>query len=238
MGAIKVVGLDLDGTVTAAKSQIEEKNKHILALLTKKYRVVIAGAGYYERILSQIDAMPVDIIGNYGMQYAEYSKDEGRHILLKNDKAGINRQDVIDRAERIYSHFHLESVTGDKVQFYPSGCFTVALLGTMAEKEDKAVFDPKRELRRRMHSYVSELFPEYTVFIGGETSFDMAPKGYDKLRAIREYCARHGIALDSLVFAGDDYGQHGNDESLYKSNIRFIKIADYRELESKLSFLL
>ena len=42
------------------------------------------------------------------------------------------------------------------------------------------------------------------------------------------YCEKNGIALDEVVFVGDDYGPGGNDESVYLSPIRFVKVDDYR----------
>ena len=46
--------------------------------------------------------------------------------------------------------------------------------------------------------------------------------------AIKKYCEKMGIAEDEIAFVGDDYGPGGNDESVYKSPIRFITIDDYR----------
>lgn len=94
----------------------------------------------------------------------------------------------------------------------------------------KLAYDPDRTKRRAIHQIVIDTFPEYIVFIGGSSSFDMAPKPYDKFYALAQYCKEHGYSLDEVAYFGDDYGPGGNDESIYLSPIRFIPVDDYTKL--------
>ena len=66
----------------------------------------------------------------------------------------------------------------------------------------------------------------------------MAPKPYDKAYALSEYCKEHGILHSEVVYVGDDYGEGGNDESVYLSDFNFVKIDDYTTLPEVLAFLL
>ena len=116
---------------------------------------------------------------------------------------------------------------GDNVEYHSSGCITFPLLGTKAEQSDKLAFDPDRKKRRAFYGEVKKLFPEYTVFVGGSSSFDMAPKPYNKYYALNAYCNERGIAHDAVIFAGDDYGEGGNDESVYLSDFGFEKVDNY-----------
>ena len=77
-------------------------------------------------------------------------------------------------------------------------------------------------------------FPEYTVFVGGTSSFDMAPKPYNKYYALAQLCAERGLRHDEVVFVGDDYGIGGNDEAVYRSDFGFIRVDDYRMLRQTL----
>ena len=63
--------------------------------------------------------------------------------------------------------------------------------------------------------------------MGGSSSFDMAPKPYNKYYALNAYCNERGIAHNEVVFAGDDYGVGGNDESVYLSGFGFEKVDNY-----------
>ena len=82
------------------------------------------------------------------------------------------------------------------------------------------------------------MFPEYNVFVGGSSSFDMAPKPYNKYHALDKYCTEKGVLHSDVIFVGDDYGLGGNDESVYKSDFGFIEIDDYRDFPKKVAHLL
>lgn len=69
---IKLMAFDLDGTLTQHKSPLSDKNRAVLEQLSKRYKLIMAGAGMCRRIFEQMGRFPIDIIGNYGMQYAEF----------------------------------------------------------------------------------------------------------------------------------------------------------------------
>ena len=99
-------------------------------------------------------------------------------------------------------------------------------------------FDPDRSKRRKIYNEVVEAFSDYCVFVGGSSSFDMSPKPYNKLYALDLYCRENGLQHDEVLFAGDDYGIGGNDESVYLSDVPFLCIDDYREFPKLIEFML
>ena len=78
-----------------------------------------------------------------------------------------------------------------------------------------------------MYPIVRDAFPDYTVFIGGSSSFDLAPFPYNKYYALDRYCAEYGYDHSEIVYVGDDYGPGGNDEAVYRSDFRFVCVGDY-----------
>ena len=54
MGKIKLIAMDLDGTLTQHKSQLEPANRAALDALGQKCRLVMVGAGSCERIYHQL----------------------------------------------------------------------------------------------------------------------------------------------------------------------------------------
>ena len=66
----------------------------------------------------------------------------------------------------------------------------------------------------------------------------MAPKPHNKYHALDLYCQEHGFTHDEVVFVGDDYGEGGNDESVYRSDFGFICVDDYTKLEEYVKELL
>ena len=74
------------------------------------------------------------------------------------------------------------------------------------------------------------MFPEYKVYIGGSSSFDIVPHPYAKLYALDLYCAGFGLKHEEILYFGDDYGIGGNDEDVFLSDIPFQCIDDYRTI--------
>jgi len=235
---IKLIVFDLDGTLTQHKEKLGPDTRKLLDRLSEKYSLLMAGAGQTGRIFQQMDCYPINIIGNYGLQFAKYDEATKESVIIRDECFDCDRPSVEERAAYLRNKYGYTAYAGDSVEYHPSGCITLALLGTRAVQSDKLSFDPDRAKRRIMYPKVQELFPEYNVFIGGSSSFDMAPKPYNKYYALDLYCREGKINHDEVVFVGDDYGPGGNDESVYQSDFGFICIDDYRKcveiLESKL----
>lgn len=231
MNHVKLIAFDLDGTLTQHKSKLTPENREVLQKLSKKYKLLMVGAGQCQRIFDQMEHFPIDIIGNYGMQYARYDEKAGELQYVRNDSVPCENVEQIEQRVTFLREKHgFTRYKGDNVQYHPSGCVTFPILGTAAELPDKLAFDPDRSKRRAFYKEVVELFPEYVVFVGGSSSFDMAPKPYDKYHALDGFCKENGLTHDQVVFVGDDYGQGGNDESVYLSDFTFVKVDDYRKL--------
>lgn len=235
---IKLVAFDLDGTLTQHKTPLSEEHKQVLDQLGKKYKLLMAGAGMCHRIFNQMNQYPIDILGNYGLQYAEYNPETKDIEIKKNAVLPCDRESVDKRVTQLREKYGYTEFAGDNVEFHASGCVTIPLLGTKAKSEDKLAFDPDRSKRRAIYEEVKELFSDYIVFVGGSSSFDMAPAPYNKAYALAQYCEEYGIAHDEVVYVGDDYGPGGNDESVYLSDFNFITIDNYLDFPDVVKGLL
>ena len=228
---IQLVAFDLDGTLTQHKTKLDAKNRSVLDRLARKYSLVMVGAGQCMRIFNQMEQYPLDIIGNYGLQYAAYNPETASLEIKRDEVLPCDRESVEKRVTMLREKYGFTRFAGENVEFHPSGCVTFPILGTLAQAADKLAFDPDRSKRRKIYAEVCDLFPEYVVFVGGSSSFDMAPKPYNKYYALDLYCKEKGIAHDEVIFVGDDYGMGGNDESVYRSDFGFICVDDYTKLE-------
>ncbi len=224
----KVFAFDLDGTLTQHKTPLDPTNRAILEKLAESYTLLMVGAGSCERIYKQL-GMDMDIIGNYGMQYAKII--DGRFTLVRDDVLPCtDRQAIEDKVTAIRQSHGFTEFAGDNVEYHASGCLTFPILGTKAVQADKLAFDPDRKKRRAFYEEVCETFADYNVFVGGSSSFDMAPKPYDKYYALDRYCRENGLSHEDVIYVGDDYGLGGNDESVYRSDFRFLTTDDYTRL--------
>lgn len=238
MDCIKLIAFDLDGTLTQHKTHLGEKNRNILDELSKKYKLLMVGAGMCRRIFNQMDGYPIDIIGNYGMQYGKYNPETGDLDIVFDEQLPCDKESVEKRVTELRQRYGYTEFAGDNVEYHSSGCVTFPVLGTKAKIEDKLAFDPDRKKRSVFYQDVKETFSDYTAFIGGSSSFDFAPFPYNKYYALDKYCRDNGLTHENVVYVGDDYGPGGNDESVYNSDFKFICVDDYSKLDEYLKELL
>ncbi len=235
---IKIVAMDLDGTLTQHKQPLDEVHKEALNKLSQKYKLLMVGAGQVMRIFNQMEHFPIDIIGNYGLQYGIYNEETNNIDIVRDLQFPVDKESVERRVTYLREKFGYTDFVGNNVEFHPSGCLTFPLLGTDAKSEDKLAFDPDRAKRRKIYDEVVETFSDYTVFVGGSSSFDMAPMPYNKYYALDLYCKEHNLKHDEVVYIGDDYGLGGNDESVYKSDFPYLTIDDYRDFPEVIKTIL
>ncbi len=233
-GDIRAVAFDLDGTLTQHKTPLGPENRRVLDALSRRYRLLIAGAGSCRRIFRQTGGYPMDIIGNYGMQQARYDADRGTLVFVRDDCIPCDRGSVEARIDSLRRKHGYTRYAGESVEFHPSGCVTFPLLGTGADLEDKLRFDPDRRKRSAIYEDVKAVFPDFNVVIGGSSSFDMAPFPYSKYLALDRFCQENGLLHRQLLYAGDDWGPGGNDEAVFRSDFPCVPVDDYTRLEETL----
>ncbi len=236
--AIRLIAFDLDGTLSQHKSKLGEENRAVLDRLAERYRLLMVGAGSCRRIFEQMNRYPIDIIGNYGMEGAVYDADARDIRMDFTDVVPCDHAEMEARITMLRREFGFTEYKGNNVEFHASGCVTFPILGTQADLADKLVFDPDRAKRRPLLARVREVNPDFNVFVGGTSSFDMSPGDYNKYKALDRYCQKHGYAHNEVLFVGDDFGEGGNDESVYVSDIPFRPIDDYRRFGALMQPLL
>lgn len=235
---IRLVAFDLDGTLTQHKSPLEPKTRDMLTALSKKYKLLMVGAGACRRIFNQMEGFPIDIIGNYGLQYAIYNESTKDIEIAKENVLPCDKDSVSERVEALRQKYGMTKYWGDSVEFHASGAVTIPCIGTKAPIDEKLAYDPTRAKRRAIYNDVKEIFSEYTVFVGGSSSFDMVPAPYDKYYALDLYCRENGLSHENVLYVGDDYGSGGNDEAVFKSDFPTVAIDDYTKTPEILEFLL
>lgn len=235
---IKVIAMDLDGTLTQHKTPLSREHRAVLTELSKKYKLLMVGAGQVMRIFNQLEGFPIDIIGNYGMQYGVYNHETKNIEIVRDVNTGCDKQQITEKINALRDKYGYTKFAGETVEFHPSGCVTFPVLGTKAKQEDKLSFDPDRAKRRKIYDDVVNTFSDYCVFVGGSSSFDMAPKPYNKYYALDLYCKETGTDHNQVVYIGDDYGLGGNDESVYESDFHYITIDNYLDFPQKVEPLL
>ena len=232
----KLIVFDLDGTLSNHRCPMPDESRALLDALGKKYRIAMCGAGNAPRIYTQMGNYPIEIVGNYGMQHAKVV--DGELQITKQIVCDIDLDFFREKTDYLRQKYGYTEIYGESLELHKSGMVTFALLGTEAPKEMKIVFDPDRAKRRVMYPEVLEIFKEYTVFIGGSTSFDIVEKQYNKYDATLQYAKSLGFSKEQILFVGDDMGDGGGDSHVRLGGMDYIHVLDYTKVAEMLAFLL
>ena len=232
----KVVAMDLDATLSQHRTPVPWKNLKALEALCGKYACVMVGGGNAPRIHRQMCEFPIDVIGNYGMQVATVTNGEFK--IVKAASNSVDRAFFRRETDRLREKYGYTKYVGEPLEFHASGMVTFALLGTEAASADKLAFDPDKRKRRAMYKDVCAAFPDYTVTIGGSTSFDILGKTNNKYDATVRWAAERGYGPGDIVFVGDDFADGGGDSHARLGGLDLIVINDYRQFASAVGVLL
>jgi len=232
----KLLCFDLDATLCQHRSPIPEANINVLNMLKSQYRCIMVGAGNAPRIYRQMGNYPIDIVANYGMQ--ESTVTNGEFKIVRAVTNAVDRQFFREKTDYLRKKYGYTDYDGEPLEFHASGMVTFGLLGTKPTAEHKIAFDPDRKKRRAMYKEVCEIFKDFSVYIGGSTSFDFAGPQYNKYDATLDWAKRHGYALEDIVFFGDDYADGGGDSHVRIKGMDHIVITDFRKFPQAASVLL
>jgi len=116
---IKVIAFDLDGTITQHKTPPIPENRAALERLAKKYKLLMVGAGQCRRIFDQMEHFPIDIIGNYGMQYAKYDENTKDIVMVRDEAVQTqNKQEIEQKITALRQKHGFTEFKGDKVEYH------------------------------------------------------------------------------------------------------------------------
>ena len=96
---------------------------------------------------------------------------DGKFTIVREDTTYPDKEYFLEKVAYLRDKYGYTEYKGESIEFHASGMVTFPLIGTKAEIEDKLAFDPTREKRKVLYPEVLELFKDYTVFIGGTSSF-------------------------------------------------------------------
>ena len=228
----KIVLFDMDGTLTPARQQVERDMIIALKKLSAHARIGIVTGSDYDYVLQQmseafeIGGVPVDridILPCNGTKKYTAGHDGSYQLVSKVDmieKIGQSDynfilQNCVQWQSDILQHYELP-FTGVFFQYRGSllNWCPIGRLASLDERSKWLQVDKSSNIRNsyceKLTSKLSEKNIKVTVALGGTTSFDIYPTGWDKTYALKHY-------NDSDVwFAGDKCDPGGNDWHLYE----------------------
>jgi HAD superfamily hydrolase (TIGR01484 family) len=216
----KLAVFDLDGTLTESKSPIDGEMADLLVKLLSRMKVAIISGGGYPQFQAQLLAGLPGTTDNYTnlfllptsgtrlyvwqgawvLKYAENMLPAEKEKILTAISSGLIEAGY-QKPQKVY---------GDLIEDRGSQ-ITFSALGQKAPVEEKYAWDPTREKRERIASFISKRLAGYDVRVGGATSVDVTKRGVNKAYGIRKLEQLLNMDGADIVFVGDALFYGGND---------------------------
>lgn len=239
---------DLDGTLTPARKRITRDNVNALRELLIHTRVGIVTGSTLAYVIEQVDVELFEL----GLEVFPCNGTEHWKLVDKSWKLLSEPISMRDYMGAEWRHMHkiLHSMQGDLMDVVPDLPLTgqfVSYRGSMlnwcpigreAGPEDREQFesiDRVTNLRLgvlgTLRNRLLALSKRLTVKLGGETSFDIYPEGWDKSFVLQRF------PTEDVWFVGDRCDNMGNDFEIYAvlvSKGRAFKVRDPSETPGRI----
>jgi phosphomannomutase len=236
---------DVDGTLTLPRLPISKDMINVLQTLNKMENFDIGFVGGSD-LSKQIEQ-----IGNENMDLFLWKFTEnGLLSYYKNimiNKMGIldylgeeNYQKLVNICLKEISETEIPKKRGQFIELR-NGMINISPIGrscTQLEREEFNELDKKYKYREKLIQNIKielgNIADEFNFSIGGQISFDIFPKGWDKTFALQFVENKY----DKIYFFGDMTHEGGNDFEIYNDNrVHGIKVNNFNETISKLNQL-
>jgi len=231
---VKFVLFDMDGTLTEPRKKISTKMARELINLTKITNVyIVTGSGYdyieeqCSRLWDSIDAtntgnlilMPCNGTLVYKWMSGSYKKVYD--ISMRSEITVKKYEQLVRTLIRVQSnalnHFKFP-LTGNFIS-YRGSMINYCPIGRDASNHEREKFkklDKQFSIRKKLINNIdilmkqAELDGVITRALGGSTSIDIYPKGWDKTYALKH------LQVENCYFIGDKCIDDGNDRQIYE----------------------
>ncbi|KAG5490071.1 hypothetical protein JKF63_00190 [Porcisia hertigi] len=218
MASKTILLFDVDGTLTPPRNPETNDMKETLLKARKAgFSLGVVGGSDFVKQKEQLgDSILNDfdyVFSENGLLAYKEGKEFHRNSLLKtlgNDKVMA----FVKKCLHLIADLDIPVQRGTFVEFR-NGMFNVSPIGrncSQQERDEFEVFDKEHHIREKLISDLKNAFPDYQLAysIGGQISFDVFPKGWDKT-----YCLQFLGDFETIHFFGDKTSEGGNDYEIY-----------------------
>jgi HAD superfamily hydrolase (TIGR01484 family) len=224
---------DLDGTLAASKSAIDDEMATLLTTLLTQARVAIISGGALPQFEKQVLAPLPDqghfdklsLLPTCGTKFFRYT--DGWHQLYSEDLSEEQKRKIIAALNTAVTSagFHARKVWGAAIEDRQSQ-ITYSALGQEAPLDEKSRWDPDFAKRKKIKAILDGLLPEFSVRLGGSTSIDVTLPGIDKAYGIGKLRDVLGIPIAAMLYVGDALFPGGNDYPARGTGATCIQVRD------------
>ena len=231
----KIILFDMDGTLTPARQQMSMDIVRSLSVLQENgFEIGIVTGSDLNYVQQQCESMfdsalldctNIHYLPCNGTKYYTYNNGEFNSVYEKNMRKELGEGNWTRMIRLIAGlQFSLLNgnrnipVTGNFIN-YRGSTLNWCPIGRQANKADRSVWklwDIHSSIRRKWIKNARETFDSsglenVVIKMGGDTSFDIYPEGWDKTYAFKNF-----DDYDKIYFIGDRCGPSGNDREAYE----------------------
>lgn len=237
----KIIAFDLDGTLAESKQPLSPDIAELLCQLARDKKVAIISGGSFNQFKKQFLPFFVPkkenedqvyknltLLPTSGSRRYQYDKDikdwvitdeEGMPPMAKEKTLAILRDFVASNQYGIGPILEGDEVIEDRITQ-----ITMSALGQNAPLDKKIVWDPDQAKRKEMIKELAPKLPEVDINIGGTTTLDFLPKGFNKAKGLIRLLNHFEMVIDDMIFVGDAIFPGGNDYSPFEAGIECVKV--------------
>ncbi|KAF8329546.1 eukaryotic phosphomannomutase [Cantharellus anzutake] len=217
-----LVLFDVDGTLTPARRTASPEVIKILQEVRKKVVIGFVGGSDLAKISEQLAVDGKPVTENFDYAFAENgltAYKSGKQLPSQSfiSYLGNGRYKLlVNFCLHYIADLDIPIKRGTFIEFR-NGMINVSPIGrnaTIQERNDFEKFDLEYGIRKEFVRVLREKFAHYdlTFSIGGQISFDVFPKGWDKTYALRHV---QDEGFEQIHFFGDKTYEGGNDHEIY-----------------------
>lgn len=213
---------DVDGTLTMPRTNVEPDFERFLYDQIKPLATIgIVGGSDLEKMFEQLNG--TGILGHFdyifpenGLVQIERGVEVGKQSI-HNHLGEATLQRFINFVLRYLSELELPFKRGTFIEFR-NGMLNVCPIGRQCSRDERntfAAYDVQHQVRAKMIEVLHREFHDVdlTYSIGGQISFDVFPRGWDKTYALRH--VTKGTSFKEIHFFGDKVDLGGNDHEIF-----------------------
>ncbi|KAK0202854.1 eukaryotic phosphomannomutase [Desarmillaria ectypa] len=218
----KLLLFDVDGTLTAARQTASPEMIKVLRELRTKIVIGFVGGSDLVKISEQLSVDGSNVVEDFDYAFAENGLTAYKLGGPLQSQSFIkylgedNYKKLVNFILHYLADMDIPVKRGTFVEFR-NGMINVSPIGRNATKEERNEFeayDKIHGLRAAFVKVLQEKFADYdlTYSIGGQISFDVFPRGWDKTYALRHV---EDEGFEEIHFFGDKTYRGGNDYEIF-----------------------
>lgn len=215
----KIILFDVDGTLTPARLVIEQPMIECLKKLKERYVIGFVGGSdlvkQQEQLEEHVNLFDYWFSENGLVSYK--NKVEFHRASFADHLGPANMKRLINFCLRYVADLDIPLKTGTFFE-YRNGLANVSAVGRNCSQKQRIEFVEYNKEHKILENFVAALQKEFadlqlSFSIGGQISFDVFPKGWDKT-----YCLQFLTEFEEIHFFGDKTGEGGNDFEIFNDS--------------------